>query len=227
LPPISKEEVQVKKILTTLAILLTAGWTFSAMATPVTLDIADGSNGSSVTISNVDTGLSVLFDCDLFGIGENTAITASLETDLDDQIMTLDDYASWEVDFFTFEVTGSGIGSFDIDAVLAFDDPDISGGFSGNGYWGTLSGSFSGGILMWDSPIQSLTLADGNVLEVALEQGCTIGTSTQYTVSATITNLGGSTTPGDASPVPEPATVLLFGTGLIGLATLRRRQQRR
>lgn len=214
----------MKKIFTALATLLVLGWACSAMATPVYLDIADDSNGSSVTISNVDTGLSVLFCSDFFGIGEDTDITAFLAEGLGDNKTTLAENSSWEVDFFTFEVTGSGIGSFDIDAVLAFDTPDISGSFSGNGFWGTLSGRVSAGILSWDSPIESLTLADGNVLQIALEQGCAIGNDTQYTVAATITNLGGATTPGGPSPVPEPATVLLFGAGLIGLATLRRQQ---
>ncbi len=226
----------MKNLIIVIAMALFLGWGQAAMAT--LLNIAGDRNGSNVEISNFDAGLSVIFDRSFWGMGENSSISASLVGNIDDQKRDLAVGASWEVDFFTLQLTGSGVGSFDINATLAFDEPDIIGpDFTGNGDWGTkttLQGAYSAGALWWEDPVQALTLSDGNILQIALEQGFVIGKGNDYTLSATITNLGsvasvasfggGNDQP---APVPEPATLLLFGTGIVGLASLRRRPKKR
>ncbi len=200
----------MKNILATTIAVAGLVWAGSALASPMNFNV-DGGPDSYVTLSNIDTK-------------GWTGISASLDTGLS----TMPDFilADGESEKFAFiNVTTTsryigGIGSFDIAANLNFDDPGIDVGSSGSGSWGTLFGLVSGGTLSWgDTAIHTFELG-GNTVQVALEEGCTIGLGTSATVHATVTNLG-------TTPVPEPSTLLIIGSGLIGLVGYNRKRFRK
>lgn len=202
----------MKKILSGLStILLLTGGAQVAGATAVDFDL-QGPPGSSVLLSNVST----------WGW---TSLAAELAPGLDLEAFTLGDGETKEVDFFSLSASGFiGLGEADIAATLGFDlPPGISAQGSGEVGWATLFGVISGGVLNWDSATlpDTFTLANGNVIGVDFEDGYDLTLCDSSLVHAYITNYGG------AAPVPEPATMLLFGAGLVGVVGNRARRQKK
>jgi len=195
----------MKKLLMVLStILLVVGIVGVSGATPVSFDLAGSAGGSSVSVSD-----NAMF----------ATLTGTLDNNLDNQIFVLNDGETKEVDFFTLTACGFALlgPSYNVDATLAFDLPEIDSAGSGGGRFWTLFGLLSAGTLAWDSD----TLPDsfdvhGNTISVDFEDGCTIVCGNTAMVHAYITNEGGGT-------VPEPATMLLLGSGLIGIAGFRKR----
>ncbi len=186
-------------------ILFGAGFTW---ASPVSFDLAGSTGGSSVTVSDSAPWANLF---------------AALAPGLDSQNFTLNDGETKEVDFFTLTARGAALwASYAVEATLAFDDPSIAADGSGSGHFFTLLGLLSGGTLTWDSAtVPDSFIVDGNTIKVDFESGWTVVWGNTTMVHAYITNEGGST----GGPVPEPATLVLFGSGLIGLAALTRRAQ--
>ncbi len=202
----------MKKILGVMILFGMLVGTSSAMATAITFDVADGvaENAgdliSSVTVSNLQ-------NC-------GTAyLSASLVGDLDSQVFTLDHFESKTINFFDLDVTGWGGGTADIDATLAFDSPEFQAEGAGVSQFGIFY-ELEGYSLTWDKTTMPdsfifagdlITVAFNDISDLSLCGGLA-------SITATITNTG-------AAPVPEPATVMLFGTGIAGLVGVSRRRR--
>lgn len=134
------------------------------------------------------------------------------------QEFTVDDNQTFTLDFFNLTVNGWGIGKYQIEATLAFETPDINASSTGVGYYGSLFG-IQGGTLDWDdNTLPDVFTVDGNTISISFEEGIAIGCGDTATVHAYVTNLGNNTV-----PTPEPTTILLLGSGLVGLAGFRKR----
>lgn len=177
-------------------------------ATPVTFDLAGTAGGSSVTVSES----AVLAN-----------LIGTIDTNLDNQIFELADGMTKEVDFFTLSASGLAIWPKDytVSATLAFDLPDIDAVGNGSGKFATLFGLLSGGTLIWDkSSLPDVFTVNGNTISVTFEDGIYLGCGNTAMVHAYITNQGGG-----VAPVPEPASMVLLGAGLLGLAFYGKRQK--
>lgn len=199
------------------AMLMTFGMVEAASATPVNFDLA-GDPASSVSVFGVS---SILGEANL---------TGALAPGLDSQIFSLNDGDTKAVDFFTLTASGLGLGSYQVAATLAFDLPDMApASASGQGIFGTLYGFVTGGSLSWFNQPDAFLLADGNTISVTFDEGCKIVLGDTVMLRAHVTNWGGGeadiidqdgNTNGTHAPVPEPATMFLFGTGLVSFAGL-------
>jgi hypothetical protein len=180
-------------------VLVTVGL---AGAIPINFNLS-GAN-SSVELSNVST------------LGW-TWVTAEIMDTLENEAFILHDGQSSTFDFFKVTVGGFiGVGSADVTATLAFDEPPSSGTGDGSGGWFTFLGVLSAGHLIWDTQPETVFLDNGDFFDITFHDLEVGGIGNWAMIQATVT--------AHAAPIPEPATMLLLGTGLFGLAGVGRKK---
>jgi hypothetical protein len=184
-------------------LLLFSTATLSNATSIIDFDVA-GDPESSVELSNIVK----------YGLVWDPVV--GLVPGLDGVAFSLAPGESTTFDFFDITVYGVlGGGTTDVSATLAFDAPPSSGTGTGSGSWFTFLGIFSGGQLTWDTQPSPINLSDGGSFEIHFSEICELGIGNAATVTATVTNT--------SAPIPEPATVLLLGSGLVGIAGFRKR----
>lgn len=125
--------------------------------------------------------------------------------------------------FIDWDVSGNGLGSYDVEVTLAFSSPDAaSGTISGGGGFGQIStffGTITGGVLDWDNGgVTDVAFAQGSILTVAAEGGFAIGSGG---VSSGVALLGNP-----IAPIPLPASGLLLLSALGGFGVVSRRRRK-
>jgi hypothetical protein len=186
-----------------------------ANAIPVTFDLA-GAPKSSVAVADFTPGGLLCF---ITGCGVDVSINPLLGS----VNRTLNNPGdSFSFNFFDINFYGLGGGSGEISATLAFDSPAGAPTVGGDaiGAFFTI-GILTAGSLDWINNDYLVNLANGTSYTVSLNDLSGI-TGNRATVTGTIKLRSG---PG-AVRVPEPATLTMFGFGLLALGLIRRRKQR-
>jgi hypothetical protein len=104
---------------------------------------------------------------------------------------------------------------FPISVAFDFSSPSLQGNVSGES-WGTVESGDDRGHVRWDDPVEFHFGTTGLFTIDLTDVG--FGTPAWTSVWATLTYARA-----DTEPVPEPSTMLLFGSGLVGLVVFRKR----
>jgi len=183
--------------------------------------ISGPSNATSFTIA--DTGL-LLFGGIGFGSYSATALPSNFDLAEGDSIDSLG--------FFNVSLDSLAAGSGWVRATIDLVAPSNTALIQEGDYlglsipiWGGFS--FTTGQITWGNPVQ-VDYGVGGLLELALSDVNIFGSGSSFPVTGTISNIHASsldvTTAATPTPVPEPSTILLLGTGIMGLIVVTRKK---
>ena len=189
-----------KTLMLLCAVTLVFGMLGTAMATTFTLD------SYTVNFRDQDPGL-VLYANNILSEPSTADLTVGQSYTFDlFSIGTTEHYVNWD-DRAEYAI------SVDFDFAAPSDINESIVGES-DGHWRMVGDDF--GTVDWNNPA-TFSYGNGGLFTIALSD-VSFGTPGSATVTATLDFVS------DSAPVPEPATILLMGAGLLGLVGYKRKR---